>query len=80
MVETRPETLDQMARVSGVGAKKLERYGDTFLEVITGTTESVHPMRRKLAGRESGDVYDQLLEAQADLARGLDVKRRVKVS
>ena len=70
MAETRPATLDQMARISGVGAKKLERYGDAFLEVVNGAAEHVHPTRRKLAGQASGEVYDQLLEVQADLARG----------
>ncbi|WP_051371837.1 DNA helicase RecQ [Leisingera aquimarina] len=70
MAEMRPETLDQMARINGVGAKKLERYGDDFLSVITGAAEQLHPARRKLAGRESGSVYDSLLEAQAQLARG----------
>ncbi len=70
MAETRPMTLDDMARIGGVGAKKLERYGDTFLEVITGEVEAVHPARRKLAGREQGDIYDQLLAVQSDLARG----------
>ena len=72
MAETRPQTLDQMAGVNGVGAKKLERYGATFLEVITGAAEPMHPSRRKLAGRSEGAVYDQLLEAQARLARGAD--------
>lgn len=72
MAEKRPENLDQMAGISGVGAKKLERYGDTFLQVITGAAEAVHPMRRKLAGRESGGLYDRLLAVQADLARGQD--------
>lgn len=70
MAETRPASLDQMARISGVGAKKLERYGDAFLEVVNGEAAQVHPTRRKLAGRVSGEVYDQLLEVQADLARG----------
>lgn len=70
MAETRPSSLDDMARVGGVGAKKLNRYGDAFLEVINGEAEAVHPSRRKLAGRQAGDVYDRLLEAQADLARG----------
>ena len=70
MAETRPATLDQMARISGVGAKKLERYGDAFLEVVNGETLQMHPTRRKLAGRDAGALYDQLLEAQADLARG----------
>ncbi|MDU9006157.1 DNA helicase RecQ [Sedimentitalea todarodis] len=70
MAETRPDNLDAMAGVSGVGAKKLERYGTTFLEVITGANETVHPARRKLAGHDSGSLYDRLLAAQADLARG----------
>ncbi len=73
MAETRPETLDQLARIGGVGAKKLERYGAAFLEVITGAQVApVHPSRRKLAGRATGDLYDRLLAAQADLARGAD--------
>ena len=70
MAETRPATLDQMARINGVGAKKLERYGDAFLSIINGEAEALHPTRRKLAGRAAGSLYDQLLEVQADLARG----------
>jgi ATP-dependent DNA helicase RecQ len=70
MAETRPDTLDAMAGISGVGAKKLERYGETFLAVIVGETVALHPTRRKLAGREDGAIYDRLLEAQASLARG----------
>lgn len=71
MAERRPETLDQMAGITGVGAKKLESYGRTFLEVILGeAAPELHPARRKLAGREAGDVYDRLLQAQAGLARG----------
>ena len=59
-----------MAKIGGVGAKKLERYGDAFLEVIAGEVHQMHPTRRKLAGRSAGSVYDQLLEVQAELARG----------
>jgi len=70
MAETRPANLDQMAGVSGIGAKKLESYGAAFLEVINGEAEVMHPQRRKLAGRGAGDVYDQLLEVQAELSRG----------
>ena len=72
MAETRPRTLDQMAGISGVGAKKLDSYGQAFLEVITGETEAQHPARAKLAGRSEGSLYDRLLEVQADLARGSD--------
>ena len=71
MAETRPETLDQMAKVGGVGATKLDRYGKAFLEVITGAVlEDLHPSRRKLAGRSEGQVYDRLLEVQVGLSRG----------
>ncbi|KRS13326.1 ATP-dependent DNA helicase RecQ [Roseovarius atlanticus] len=72
MAETRPRTLDDMARISGVGSKKLEQYGAAFLEVINGEAEVMHPTRRKLAGRETGTVYDRLLEVQANLQRGED--------
>ncbi len=72
MAETRPQTLDDMAGISGVGAKKLDRYGADFLSVIAGEAEALHPARRKLAGRAAGSLYDRLLEAQAALVRGPD--------
>ena len=72
MAEKRPATLDQMAGVSGVGAKKLESYGAMFLEVITGATGALHPARLKLAGRPEGTVFDQLSAAQVRLTRGED--------
>jgi ATP-dependent DNA helicase RecQ len=34
MVRLRPETMDQMSLVHGVGQAKLERYGKIFIEVI----------------------------------------------
>jgi len=70
MAETRPTTLDQMSQVNGVGAKKLERYGNAFLEVINGEVAEMHPSRRKLAGRESGNIFDQLIEVHSQLSRG----------
>ncbi|WP_322866783.1 DNA helicase RecQ [Aquicoccus sp. G2-2] len=70
MAESRPGTLDDMARIGGVGAKKLERYGHEFLDVIAGEVQQMHPSRRKLAGREAGTLYDRLMGAQAALARG----------
>jgi ATP-dependent DNA helicase RecQ len=71
MAERRPATLDQMAAITGVGAKKLESYGRAFLEVILGeAAPELHPARRKLAGRDAGEVYDRLLEVQAELSRG----------
>ena len=70
IAQTRPQTLDDMARIGGIGAKKLERYGDAFLEVVSGAATPMHPSRRKLAGRSAGSVYDRLLEVQSELARG----------
>jgi len=72
MAQTRPATLDEMARVGGVGAKKLEQYGRAFLEVINGETGAVHPARRRLAGDGAGALFDRLKAAEADLARGED--------
>ncbi len=73
MAERRPETLDAMAGISGVGAKKLERYGRVFLEIITGAeSQDMHPIRRKIAGRNTAPLYDQLETAQMDLRFGPD--------
>ena len=70
MAEKRPRSLDDMANIGGVGAKKLDKYGLAFLEVIHGEAEVLHPRRQKLAGRSEGTLYDRLLEVQADLTRG----------
>ena len=70
MAENRPETLDQMAGIGGVGAKKLDSYGSAFLQIITGDEKPMHPQRRKLAGREAGTTYDQLMQVQAELTHG----------
>ena len=71
MAETRPKSLDAMARISGVGAKKLESYGRVFLTVINGgAPDPVHPARRKLAGRDAGALFDALRDAERELARG----------
>jgi ATP-dependent DNA helicase RecQ len=71
MAQAKPRTLDDMARISGVGAVKLERYGAAFLQVITGLAPApVHPARRKLAGRDAATLYDALESSARDLARG----------
>ena len=72
MAGRKPATLDQMAGITGVGAKKLESYGAAFLSVITGATETLHPARMRLAGRAAGDLFDRLAETQLQLLRGED--------
>lgn len=72
MAERKPQTLDQMAGITGVGAKKLESYGPAFLEVITGATETLHPARMRLVGKPEGALFDRLAEVQLELSRGDD--------
>jgi ATP-dependent DNA helicase RecQ len=73
MAQTRPSDLDGMARINGIGAKKLESYGAAFLAVITGEAPAPqHPQRRRLAGRDAGAIFDRLAEVQLALARGPD--------
>ncbi|BAP40726.1 DNA helicase RecQ [Pseudomonas sp. LJDD11] len=40
MLRGQPRSMAEMARVSGVGARKLERYGEAFLEVLSGQAEA----------------------------------------
>ena len=40
MLRSQPTSMSEMARVSGVGARKLERYGEAFLEVLGGQGET----------------------------------------
>lgn len=70
MARSKPRNLDDFAKLSGVGNVKLERYGDAFLEVINGAVDEVHPSRRRLAGRETGALFDQLQSMQIELAMG----------
>ncbi|EEW27017.1 DNA helicase RecQ [Rhodobacter ferrooxidans] len=72
MAEKRPANLDQMAQISGVGAKKLESYGLAFLAVINGAAEGLHPQRLRLAGRDAGALFDRLSQVQLELSRGAD--------
>ena len=85
MATVKPRTLDQMGRISGVGAAKLARYGAAFLEALTGApAPDAHPARTRLSvadargGSREGDgasgaaVFDALREAQTALARGAD--------
>jgi len=51
MVDRRPQTLEQLGLISGVGAKKLEAYGDEFLSVIT-----------QFEGTSSDDINDSTAE------------------
>lgn len=53
MLRSQPANLAEMGRVSGVGARKLERYGQAFLEVLASAQTTAPPaatdMRHELA-------------------------------
>ena len=70
MARSRPSSLDEFSKLSGVGAVKLERYGKAFLEVINNNFEELHPSRRRLAGKEAGKIFDQLQAMQLELMHG----------
>ena len=40
MLRSQPTSLADMAKVGGIGARKLERYGEAFLEVLGGQAEA----------------------------------------
>ncbi|WPC06721.1 DNA helicase RecQ [Pseudomonas benzenivorans] len=68
MLRSQPGTLAEMARVSGVGARKLERYGEAFLEVLGGAADAppvVVDLRHELislarAGMTPAQIASQL--------------------
>ena len=68
MLRSQPTSLSEMARVSGVGARKLERYGQAFLEVLGGEAETppvVADLRHELvslarAGMTPAQIAGQL--------------------
>jgi ATP-dependent DNA helicase RecQ len=67
----KPQTLDAFVACHGVGAKKLESFGQAFLEIITaGPVALPHPARRKLTGEAGANLFDALVAAQAGLAHG----------
>ena len=70
MARSRPSSLDEFSKLSGVGAVKLERYGKAFLEVINNNFQELHPSRRRLAGKEAGKIFDQLQAMKLELMHG----------
>ncbi|MEG0859663.1 MAG: DNA helicase RecQ [Pseudomonas sp.] len=68
MLRSQPASLSEMAQVSGVGARKLERYGAAFLDVLGGAAEAppqVTDLRHELtslarAGMTPAQIAGQL--------------------
>jgi ATP-dependent DNA helicase RecQ len=72
MATKKPRNLDDLATCYGIGGKKLNRYGEAFLEVLRGAEIQEHPTRLKAAARGVGGLFDALQAAQVELARGPD--------
>ncbi|WP_277964912.1 DNA helicase RecQ [Pseudomonas sp. RIT-To-2] len=53
MLRSQPGSMAEMAQVSGVGARKLERYGEAFLAVLNGGAEE--------APRAVADIRHELI-------------------
>ena len=70
MVERRPQTLAQMADIGGVGERKLEAYGEAFLEVLHSSEETEGPD----AGEQVLQLYRLGMDAAA-IARQQGVAR-----
>ncbi len=55
MAERQPQSLEQLGRISGIGERKLDAYGDSFLRVILDNADSGAPTS------DSGEESVQLL-------------------
>jgi ATP-dependent DNA helicase RecQ len=53
MVHTRPRKLEELAGVTGVGGKKLQKYGQVFLDVLISTQVALDSQRAQRAERRS---------------------------
>ena len=74
MAKTRPESLERMQYISGVGEQKLNKYGQSFLAVIQS-----EPLPDMLKNNLSDTVNDTLLLLNAgndidNIARLRDMK------
>ena len=71
MALKKPVSIDQMSLISGVGQKKLLKFGDHFLRVINRTaTQKTHPLRKKIAGQPQAQLYDIIVDVINKNSRG----------
>lgn len=67
MLRSQPSSLSEMAQVSGVGARKLERYGAAFLDVLGGAAEAppqVADLRHELTSLARADMTPAQIAGQ----------------
>jgi len=72
MMDRMPLTHEQMARVSGVGATKLENYGDEFLAVLCEHNEQQSPASKTDTVDDTFQLFKCGMDAEAiSMQRGL---------
>ncbi|WPO98925.1 DNA helicase RecQ [Pseudomonas sp. HR96] len=68
MLRSQPTNMSEMAQVSGVGALKLERYGEAFLKVLGGSdtpaAASVADLRHELVSLASAGMTPTQIASQ----------------
>jgi len=76
MANTRPDTLDAMRYISGVGEQKLKKYGREFLDIILE-----HPLPKVLNNTLSDTVNETLmLHSKGDTPEEIAQQRDMKVA
>ncbi|MFT7559958.1 MAG: ATP-dependent DNA helicase RecQ [Flavobacteriales bacterium] len=86
MSELKPDTLQQLSRINGVGAAKLDKYGEQFLSVIRenaqeGNEESSYlaTLQHRLSGHNLEDIADlrdlSLPTVYSHIARAIEENR-----
>ena len=72
MVDRKPRSLDEMHSISGVGQKKLSKFGNQFLEIINGNVSLKTDRNRiKIAGHSNAWLYDKIVEVINKHNRGV---------
>ncbi len=67
MVEQRPDTLERLGRISGIGERKLEAYGEAFLEVLNAHPLGAEPVSD--SAEESLGLFRLGMDAEAVAAQ-----------
>ena len=76
MLQRRPATLADMAHISGIGALKLKRYGQRFLDTIEN-----HPLPELLNNQLSDTVNESLMLLQEGIGvEDIALQRDIKAS
>ena len=79
MAARKPQTLEQLAACHGVGALKLERYGERFLAElkdagnILPSTEAAHDAEPVLAGNFDAALFHRLKALRLEIAQAEEV-------